>query len=102
MRRRTDYNAAMAEFRWPRLPRFNWAIDWFDEYARGNTRTALRIGHDGGDKIRRVQLRALEKESRAAGQRGEVVAEARRKMLVANRRLPSHSRGAAPRGRDGT
>ena len=54
LRRRTEYDAAMAEFRWPRLPRFNWAVDWFDEYARGNTRTALRIVHDGGDKPREV------------------------------------------------
>ena len=59
LRRRTDYDAAMAEFRWPRLPRFNWAIDWFDEYARNNTRTALRIVHDGGDKPREVSALEL-------------------------------------------
>ena len=31
--------------------RFNWAIDWFDDIARGNPRTALRIvGDDGADE----------------------------------------------------
>ena len=54
LRHRTDYAAAVKQFHWPRLARFNWAIDWFDEYARGNRRTALRIIHDGGDKPREV------------------------------------------------
>jgi acetyl-CoA synthetase len=45
---RTDYEAACREFRWPRPERFNWAVDWFDVIARGNTRTALRITGDGG------------------------------------------------------
>jgi acetyl-CoA synthetase len=33
------------EFEWPRLDDFNWALDWFDEYSRGNTETAL-VWHD--------------------------------------------------------
>lgn len=44
---RTDYQAACREFRWPRLERFNWALDWFDVIARGNSRTALRIVGEG-------------------------------------------------------
>ena len=42
---REDLDAAVREFSFPvrELERFNWAIDWFDEYARGNTRPALRI-----------------------------------------------------------
>ena len=43
---RTDYAAACAQFRWPELPQFNWALDWFDaELARGELahRPALRI-----------------------------------------------------------
>ena len=47
---RTDYDGARRGFEWPRPERFNWAIDWFDCIARGNTRTALRIvGDDGYD-----------------------------------------------------
>ncbi len=46
--RRLDYESAYRDFRWPRLERFNWALDWFDAYARGNDRTALRIVEDDG------------------------------------------------------
>ncbi|MER5640157.1 AMP-binding protein [Kitasatospora sp. NPDC002227] len=40
---REDHDAAVARFRWPRLERFNWALDWFDAIAEGNSRTAVRI-----------------------------------------------------------
>ncbi|MBM3647270.1 MAG: AMP-binding protein [Alphaproteobacteria bacterium] len=44
---RTDYDAAVAGFRWPDAVAFNWAIDWFDaELARAadsRDRTALWI-----------------------------------------------------------
>lgn len=48
---RGDYAAAASGFRWPDVGgQFNWAIDWFDHVARGNSRTALRIvGDDGSD-----------------------------------------------------
>lgn len=50
---RTDYDSAYARFRWPRLPEFNWALDYFDSVATGNDRAALCIvGEDG----RRQQL----------------------------------------------
>ncbi len=48
--RRTDYHDAFRSFRWPRLDRFNWALDWFDVYARGNDRMALRIVEDDGQE----------------------------------------------------
>lgn len=38
-----DYDAAVAGFRWPTLDRFNWALDYFDVMARGNSQPALRI-----------------------------------------------------------
>ena len=43
---REDYDGARERFRWPKLERFNWALDWFDaELAQGPSagRTALRI-----------------------------------------------------------
>ncbi|MDN5797928.1 MAG: AMP-binding protein [Intrasporangium sp.] len=41
---REDYDAAVRDFRFPDLgDRFNWAIDWFDAYARGNDRPGLVI-----------------------------------------------------------
>ena len=45
---RTDYGAARAAFRWPTLTTFNWAIDWFDEIARGNDAPALHIVEESG------------------------------------------------------
>ena len=52
VRHRDDYEAAVAAFRWPDLgDRFNWALDWFDPFAAGNPRIALRIiGEDGTDR----------------------------------------------------
>ena len=52
IRHRTDYSAAMAEFRWPEAPDFNWALDHFDDLARGNTRTALWIVDESGTEVR--------------------------------------------------
>jgi acetyl-CoA synthetase len=46
LKHREDYDRGKAEFRWPKLSQFNWALDWFDGYLavgpRGN-RTALKI-----------------------------------------------------------
>jgi acetyl-CoA synthetase len=52
VRHRDDYDAAVAAFRWPDIgDRFNWALDWFDPFAAGNPRIALRIiGEDGTDR----------------------------------------------------
>ena len=49
---REDYETVASGFRFPDVgERFNWAIDWFDHVARGNSRTALRIvGDDGSDE----------------------------------------------------
>ncbi len=46
---RNDYRAAKAAFEWPRLEgSFNWAIDWFESYARGNDAPALWIVEEDG------------------------------------------------------
>ncbi|MEO8451726.1 MAG: AMP-binding protein [Gemmatimonadota bacterium] len=53
VRYRDDYDRAVREFRWPELDRFNWALDYFDEYATNNAAPALRIIRaDGGDTSR--------------------------------------------------
>jgi acetyl-CoA synthetase len=47
---REDYEGAYAGFRWPSITEFNWALDFFDEQARGNLRSALHIvEHDGAE-----------------------------------------------------
>jgi len=52
LRHREDYGAARAEFSWPDLGEFNWALDWFDVIAAEHPgRTALRVvGDDGSDE----------------------------------------------------
>ncbi len=45
---RDDLDAACAGFQWPRLERFNWAIDWFDAIARGNDAPALHLVEASG------------------------------------------------------
>jgi acetyl-CoA synthetase len=48
LRHRADYLAARAEFAWPQLDQFNWALDWFDVIAAEHPdRDALRIVADG-------------------------------------------------------
>ena len=49
---RTDYAAAVAGFRWPKLAHFNWALDHFDDLARGNDAPALWIVGDDGAETR--------------------------------------------------
>lgn len=52
---RTDLAKASAEFRWPRLTEFNWALDWFDRVAAARPgAAALRIVGDGGPDTDRV------------------------------------------------
>ncbi len=43
LKNRDDYDTAYREFRWPAEPSFNWATHWFDHFARGNSRLALKI-----------------------------------------------------------
>ena len=51
-RHRTDYARAYAEFRWPALDRFNWALDYFDPMAQDNDATALWIVEEDGSEAR--------------------------------------------------
>jgi len=65
---REDYEAARRGFAWPRLARFNWALDHFDTYARGNSRPALWIvdaeGRGGETRLSYAEL--SERSSRVA------------------------------------
>lgn len=49
---RTDYATAYRDFHAPPLDAFNWALDYFDRMARGNSRTALWVVNDGGAAVR--------------------------------------------------
>ncbi|HEY4463714.1 MAG TPA: AMP-binding protein, partial [Streptosporangiaceae bacterium] len=63
LRHRDDYDAARAEFAWPELGEFNWALDWFDAIAAEHPdRTALRIvtasGPGPGTRISYAEMAA--------------------------------------------
>lgn len=66
IRHRSDYASAMAEFRWPELPTFNWALDHFDEIARGNARRALWIVDESGTEVERSFDELRQASDRAA------------------------------------
>ena len=47
---RQDYAEAYAQFGWPELGAFNWALDWFDVIAEGNDSPALWIVEEDGSE----------------------------------------------------
>jgi acetyl-CoA synthetase len=63
---RDDYAAACAGFQWPRLDRFNWALDFFDLQARGNHRAALWVVNDEGGETRLSFAEISERSNRVA------------------------------------
>jgi len=52
LRNRDDYATAYRDFRWPKLDRFNWALDYFDVHARGNNTPALCIVDETGSELK--------------------------------------------------
>ncbi|ROO24445.1 AMP-dependent synthetase [Salinisphaera orenii MK-B5] len=51
LERREDYTEAYEVFEWPKLDTFNWALDWFDDYAADNDRFALwLVDADGSEE----------------------------------------------------
>ena len=50
LRHREDYAIAYRDFQWPKLERFNWALDYFDVMARDNPDPALwLVDEDAGE-----------------------------------------------------
>src|SRR6201992_4026800 len=64
---RTDFDRAVAEFRWPDAAPFNWALDWFDaELARdpaSSQRLALWIVDAGSHRETKLSFAALSRRS---------------------------------------
>jgi acetyl-CoA synthetase len=67
LKHRTDYDTAVAEFRWPDPAPFNWALDWFDaELARdplSRDRTALWIVDAGSNRETKLSFEVLSRRS---------------------------------------
>src|SRR5258707_4308788 len=49
---RMDYETAYRGFQWPRLDEFNWALDFFDPAAQGNSQPGLWVADDGGSETK--------------------------------------------------
>ncbi|HYW64951.1 MAG TPA: AMP-binding protein [Bradyrhizobium sp.] len=67
LKHRTDYDAAVKDFRWPDPVDFNWALDWFDaELARdaeSKSSTALWIVDAGSNRESKLSFEALSRRS---------------------------------------
>src|SRR3954463_5526886 len=66
VRHRDDYAAAFREFEWPAVDHFNWALDYFDAMAHGNTRTGLHIVDDAGKSEKLTFAELSERSNRVA------------------------------------
>jgi len=86
---RTDYERAYREFRWPKLDRFNWALDYFDPMARGNNETALWIVNEGGGEQKLSFSQIAERSNRLANYlRGLGVRRGDRVLLMLGNVVP--------------
>lgn len=61
---RGDHDRARRLFRWPRLRRFNWALEWFDVIAHENGQPALAL-LDGRGGAREISFAELSSRSDA-------------------------------------
>jgi acetyl-CoA synthetase len=81
---RGDHAKAVAEFRWPEIEgEFNWAVDWFDGYARGNPNTALWLVEADGLQTRYSFAEMVRRSDQVAGWlRAQGVAKGDRVVLM--------------------
>ena len=67
LKNRTDYDKAVAEFRWPDEKQFNWALDWFDAGlatdSESRDRTALWIVDAASNSETKLSFAALSRRS---------------------------------------
>ncbi len=66
VRHRTDYATAYRDFAWPKLDRFNWALDYFDVMARGNDEPALWLVDEDAGEIKLSFAQLSERSDRVA------------------------------------
>jgi len=67
---RDNYEFARSGFQWPKLRRFNWALDWFDaELARGDhgLKPALKVLGETVETLSFAELSALSSRASRSG-----------------------------------
>ena len=86
---REDYDTAYSEFRWPELTQFNWALDYFDVYAKGNDKTALWVVNEDGSEEKLSFAEMSERSNRVANHlQGLGVQRGDRILLMLNNIVP--------------
>jgi len=66
LRHREDYAVACRDFVWPKLDRFNWALDYFDAMARNNGQPALWLVDEEGSEVKLSFAALSERSNRVA------------------------------------
>ncbi len=66
LRHRQDYATAYRDFQWPKLDRFNWALDYFDAMARDNAQPALWLTDEDGGETKLSFAALRERSNRVA------------------------------------
>src|ERR1700683_5273761 len=66
LRHREDYAAAYHDFQWPKLDRFNWALDYFDVMALDNRQVALWLVGEGAGETKLTFAELSERSNRVA------------------------------------
>jgi acetyl-CoA synthetase len=80
---------AVAGFAWPRLHTFNWALDWFDVHAAGNTRIALHVVDEHGAEERITFAEMAARSARVANWlRAQGVARGDRVLVMLGNVVP--------------
>ena len=82
LNRRTDLDAACADFAWPTLKHFNWAIDYFDAIARHNDKPALHIVEETGVEAKLTYAQLSQRSSQVANFLVSLGAKAGDRMLL--------------------
>jgi acetyl-CoA synthetase len=63
---RGNWSKVIAEFTWPKLEQFNWALDYFDVAAKGNKTPALWVVNEQGDEQKLTYAEMSERSNRIA------------------------------------
>lgn len=85
----TDYSKVCAEFTWPRLEQFNWALDYFDVFAKGNSILALWVVDESGAENKLTYAEMSERSSRIANfLRAQGVRRGDRMLIMLGNEVP--------------